>query len=379
MLRDRWRLDELTGVDSCVAVYAATHRIGKRVAIRMLHPELSRNAEAKRRFIEEGYAATRVGHPGIASILDDDVAEDGAVYLVSELFEGETLEARIAERGPVTPLELLSLMDGLLDVIVAVHANGISVGRLEPDNVLVTRTGAVKLLDLRPGSQRFDATKDLRAIGAMMSWALTSLRETAAHLPEPLIELVDRALGVDASHGWSDAGEMQSAVREVRALLHDQGDRALSPMSCSAITISAKPARERPQTVAKDDSRSPSTLQRTIRTALVVVGALLGSGVAWLSSVHRPEMGKSAPAVLVSPVQPEPSCSSGSEDNAIAKPLDSVCEPRTRSRAVLRSRPKVVTRPATDDAPPSSTLTPEAMLAERLPRLDRTDLLDRRK
>src|SRR5258706_7376000 len=98
-VRGRWRLDSLLGIGGMAAVYASTHRNGKRVAVKMLHAELSANPEIKQRFIDEGYAANRVGHPAAVSVLDDDVAEDGAVFLVMDLLEGETLENRIRRRG----------------------------------------------------------------------------------------------------------------------------------------------------------------------------------------------------------------------------------------------------------------------------------------
>src|SRR3954468_3230081 len=89
LLRDRWRLDRLIGIGGMAAVYAATHRNGKPVAIKMLHPELSHIPEARQRFVDEGYAANHVGHPGAVSVLDDDVSEDGSVFLVMDLLEGE--------------------------------------------------------------------------------------------------------------------------------------------------------------------------------------------------------------------------------------------------------------------------------------------------
>src|SRR3954447_25755433 len=94
-LKGRWRLDSLLGIGGMASVYAATHRNGKRVAVKMLHPELSASPEMKQRFIDEGYAANRVGHPGAVSVLDDDESDDGAVFFVMDLLEGESLEGRI--------------------------------------------------------------------------------------------------------------------------------------------------------------------------------------------------------------------------------------------------------------------------------------------
>src|SRR5277367_6751235 len=96
-LKDKWRLDALIGRGGMATVYAATHRNGKRVAVKVLNPELSRNAGVRERFVREGYLANRVGRGAVAA-LDDDV-EDGSVFLVMELLEGETLE-RLRERQP---------------------------------------------------------------------------------------------------------------------------------------------------------------------------------------------------------------------------------------------------------------------------------------
>ena len=64
MLRDKLRLDALLGVGGMAAVYAATHRNGSRVAVKMLHPALASNSEIRSRFLREGYVANAVGHNG---------------------------------------------------------------------------------------------------------------------------------------------------------------------------------------------------------------------------------------------------------------------------------------------------------------------------
>src|SRR6185503_6588299 len=84
VLREKWRLDDLLGVGGMGAVYAATHRTGSRVAIKMLHVEQARDEDSKRRFLREGYVANSVAHPGAVRILDDDVADDGAVFFVMD-------------------------------------------------------------------------------------------------------------------------------------------------------------------------------------------------------------------------------------------------------------------------------------------------------
>src|SRR6266436_669267 len=92
VLNGKWRLDAVLGIGGMATVYAATHRNQKRVAIKMLHPEVS---------------------------IDDDVTEDGAAFLVMELLEGETLDHRWEKAGRLPPADVLDIAEQLLDVLAA--------------------------------------------------------------------------------------------------------------------------------------------------------------------------------------------------------------------------------------------------------------------
>ena len=272
VLKDKWTIDRLIGVGGMASVYAATHRNQKRVAIKMLHPELSHNVEVRTRFLREGYVANTVGHRGAVSVDDDDITEDGAAFLVMELLEGETLEDRRARKGGrLAPDEVLSLMDQLLDVLVAAHDKGVVHRDLKPENLFFTQEGVLKVLDfgiarLRDGStetagrgatragsvmgtpafmapeqararwELVDGQTDLWAVGATMFTLLSgrfvreggtvneelalaitapavSLATAAPDLPGPVVEVVDRAMAHDKAARWSDARAMQVAVR----------------------------------------------------------------------------------------------------------------------------------------------------------------------
>ena len=65
VLKGKWRLDARLGVGGMATVYAATHRNGKRVAVKVLHPELSRDAGVRERFVREGYVANKVGRGAV--------------------------------------------------------------------------------------------------------------------------------------------------------------------------------------------------------------------------------------------------------------------------------------------------------------------------
>lgn len=268
VLREKWRLDALLGVGGMAAVYAATHRNNTRGAIKILHAELAVDADVRARFLREGYAANTVGHRGVVRVLDDDVLEDGSVFLVMELLEGESLESRRTRvGGRLAAPDVLSAADQLLDVLIAAHAKGIVHRDLKPDNVFITTDGQVKVLDFgiaklrqsagsratRTGSamgtpaymppeqargrwELVDARSDIWAVGATMFTLATgrTVHEAATvneqllaamTIPAPsvgagenlapqLVALVDRALEYDPAKRWQDAASMQEAVRE---------------------------------------------------------------------------------------------------------------------------------------------------------------------
>ncbi len=147
-LRGKYRLDAVLGMGGMAVVYAATHRNQAEFAIKLLHPELSLSADLRTRFLREGYAANSVKHSGAVLVVDDDVAEDGAAFLVMERLHGASVEDLLDAHGQRLPPRLAMLIAlRLLDVLVAAHDKGIVHRDVKPANVFVTRDGTVKVLD----------------------------------------------------------------------------------------------------------------------------------------------------------------------------------------------------------------------------------------
>ena len=166
VLGNKYRLDRLLGIGGMAAVYAATHRNKKRVAVKMLHPELSIDDAVKTRFLREGYAANTVDHPGAVAVFDDDVTADGSAFLVMELLVGETLDARADRKGGTLPLaEVLPLADQLLDVLAAAHEKGLLHRDIKPDNLFLTASGQLKVLDFGIARLRELSSTDDKATG----------------------------------------------------------------------------------------------------------------------------------------------------------------------------------------------------------------------
>jgi serine/threonine protein kinase len=120
VLGGKYRLEALLGIGGMSAVYRAVHRNANRVAVKMLHDHVADRDGAKRRFLQEGYVANNVDHPGVVRVLDDDVTGDGTAFVVMELLEGETLAQQATRLGGVLPPEIvLRMAHELLDVLAA--------------------------------------------------------------------------------------------------------------------------------------------------------------------------------------------------------------------------------------------------------------------
>ena len=148
VIRGKWRIDALLGLGGMAAVYSATHRNGHACAIKMLLPSFSANPEVIRRFLKEGYVANEVKHPGVVTVLDDDVTEEGAYFLVMELLHGESFDRRL-RRFPtgMDPVEVMLVASEVLDVLAAAHERGIVHRDIKPENIFVLESGRIKVLD----------------------------------------------------------------------------------------------------------------------------------------------------------------------------------------------------------------------------------------
>ncbi len=115
------------------------------VALKILKPELGLDAERAKRFLREAKAAGRLRHPNVISIFDVGI-HDGAVFVVTELLEGETLRARL-EKGPIPLEQALAIGRQIVAALEVAHAAGIVHRDLKPENVFLAATGEAKLLD----------------------------------------------------------------------------------------------------------------------------------------------------------------------------------------------------------------------------------------
>jgi tRNA A-37 threonylcarbamoyl transferase component Bud32 len=148
----RYRLTQLLGAGGMGEVYAAQHiHIHKKVAVKLLHPEINTNPEALERFRREANSASSIGHDNIVGIDDFGQMDDGRVYLCMEFLEGQSLADAMQIPGGLDPVRALDLMIQVCDGLAAAHAKGIIHRDMKPENVFLTRrsdgTEVAKILD----------------------------------------------------------------------------------------------------------------------------------------------------------------------------------------------------------------------------------------
>jgi serine/threonine-protein kinase len=129
-----------------VVYQARDPRLDRLVAIKVLPPDLTRDAAAKRRFVVEAQAASALDHPNICTIHEIGETPDGELYLVMACYDGETLKQKIA-RGPLAMAEALAVATQVAQGLSQAHDAGIIHRDIKPANLMVTPGGTVKILD----------------------------------------------------------------------------------------------------------------------------------------------------------------------------------------------------------------------------------------
>jgi serine/threonine protein kinase/tetratricopeptide (TPR) repeat protein len=143
-------IEELGRGGMGVVYKAEDTKLKRTVALKFLPPELTRDPEAKQRFIHEAQAASSLDHPNVCTIYEINETEDGRMFIAMPSYEGETLKEKLkwSEAGHGMPVEeavdiALQVARGLLEA----HQKGIAHRDIKPANIMTTSHGTAKILD----------------------------------------------------------------------------------------------------------------------------------------------------------------------------------------------------------------------------------------
>ncbi|NUP75724.1 MAG: Stk1 family PASTA domain-containing Ser/Thr kinase [Sinomonas sp.] len=188
----RYEVLSLLGSGGMATVYLAMDTtLRRRVALKVLHPHLSRDRNFADRFEREAIAAAQLSHPHVVSMLDRG-QDGGVLYLVMEYVQGRTLRELLDEAGPLAPKQALALVDAVVDGLAAAHAAGIIHRDVKPANVLLADDGRVKVGDF----------------GLARSLSATSVTDTLFGTAEYISPEMLTGRGVDARSDLYSTGIM---------------------------------------------------------------------------------------------------------------------------------------------------------------------------
>jgi serine/threonine-protein kinase len=198
ILDAKYRVGRLIGEGGMGTVYEGENtRIGRRVAIKVLHAQVASMPEFVERFEREARAAARIGSPHVCDVIDLGDLPSGDRYIVMEYLDGVSFEDRLEECVRMTPAQLAPIAFELLDGLATMHAARVIHRDLKPANVFLARTTAgrgeiVKILD-------FGVAKLLPTVGEA-----GSMTQTGMMMGTPLYMSPEQARGAKDIDGRTD-------------------------------------------------------------------------------------------------------------------------------------------------------------------------------
>jgi serine/threonine protein kinase len=238
------------------------------VALKFLPPDLTRDPEAKERFVHEAQAASALEHPNICNIHEIDETEDGQMFICMACYQGQTVKEKI-EQGPLDFQEALDLAAQVAQGLAKAHGQGIVHRDIKPGNIFVTEDGRVKILDFglaklagqmritrtsstlgtvaymspeQTRGEEVDGRTDIWSLGVVLYEMLTGqlpfrgeyeqavvysilneepkpIGELREGIPEAVQALVKKAMEKDAAKRYRDIEEIRSDWQAIRRAL----------------------------------------------------------------------------------------------------------------------------------------------------------------
>lgn len=264
----QYLVDAEIGRGGMAVVYRARDlRLNRRVAIKVLPPELAFNADVRERFLREAQTSAQLAHPGIVPIYMVDEAE-GLVFFVMALVDGETLGERLLRERILPAEQVRRILIDVADALAYAHAHGVVHRDIKPDNIMLERsTGRAVVTDfgiaraaagdsrltvtgvaigtpayMSPeqalGERELDGRSDIYSLGIIgyqmlageppfkasntpamlvkhVSETPRPLEQRRPDVPRELVNAIARALAKKPEDRWADAGAFRDALSGV--------------------------------------------------------------------------------------------------------------------------------------------------------------------
>ncbi|MFF7370237.1 protein kinase [Streptomyces tricolor] len=186
----RYRLTHRLGRGGMAEVFAAEDvRLGRTVAVKLLRADLAEDPVSKARFTREAQSVAGLNHHAIVAVYDsgeDTVGGQSVPYIVMELVEGRTIRDLLMNAEAPGPEQALIIVSGVLEALAYSHQHGIVHRDIKPANVIITHSGAVKVMDF--------------GIARALHGASTTMTQTGMVMGTPQYLSPEQALGKAVDH-----------------------------------------------------------------------------------------------------------------------------------------------------------------------------------
>ena len=244
-----YRIDSLLGQGGMGAVYLADDtRLGRRVALKILPPEMAADPERMQRFVQEARLASALTHPNVATIYEIGQDKDHW-FLAMEYVEGRPLSEHIA-KGPLKTREIVAIGLEVADALDDAHSKGIVHRDIKPANLMLTPRGHVKILD-------FGLAKQAAAPNTQETQLMTSLgvvMGTVAYMSP------EQALGREV--------DARTDLFSLGIVLYEMATGRVPFFGANAQETMAHLLQSMPEATARFNYDVPQELDRVIRKCL---------------------------------------------------------------------------------------------------------------
>ena len=324
VIAGRYELEELCGTGGMSSVFRAHDKLlDRRVALKILHEQYSRDDDYVERFRHEARAVAQLAHPNIVTVIDRG-EQDGRQFIVFEFVDGENLKELVERRGPLPVREAIEIALQTARALAFAHANGLVHRDVKPQNVLVPAEGQAKVtdfgiarsLDVQHGltqtgtvlgtsnyiapeqarGEQVDALSDVYSLGCVLYELLTGdvpfdgenfVAVAMRHINEPAPSVLDQRPDVPlrldsavrramAKHPSERFESMDDFVQELQACL---GELAPGPDADATMIAQSPVLREGPKRVVRQGRRRRTWPLVLLLVALAAVAAVLAAVV----------------------------------------------------------------------------------------------------